>query len=158
MKSIDNRRFLKKMSNNIFSPSGSGGDLNDLELWIHYIKSLPAVILAILGGFVRIIQSTEEFSIARLITGIISAGFVGILLYLFMYDLNLSPTFKAAIIGISGYAFGDILPLLNKIVKQIITNKIGIAIEDRGRIENIDEKNINKSKTETTPTNPTERR
>ena len=105
-------------------------DGNDFELWKHYVRAFPAVILAVFGGFVRVIQATEEFTVPRLLTGICSAAFVGILLYFLMHDWDYSPTVKAAIIGVGGYAFGDILPFLNKLVKDIIAKKLGYDLDN----------------------------
>lgn len=77
-----------------------------------YMRLLPLLGVALLGGMVRMLQAKESFNFYRMIAGLITSGFTGAIVYFLISDLNISENVKAACIGIAGYSGGDLLPWL----------------------------------------------
>lgn len=76
------------------------------------IRNMPGIVLAMMGGLVRLLSSKENLSLVVLVTEFLMSAFSGIIVFLLIYDFNFSIYIKAALIGISGYCSRDILNLL----------------------------------------------
>lgn len=78
----------------------------------------PAILLALTGGFIRWMRG-GECSIWTLVVGVLSAGFAGILAFLFLEGTSIAPTMRGAVVGVAGYAGGDLLQVLSRRVCRI---------------------------------------
>ena len=67
--------------------------------------------LAVLGGIVKALQRQER-TFWSVVSGALTAGFTGIVVYLSIQHMDIPPGLRAGITGISGYAGGDLLPIL----------------------------------------------
>ncbi|NJM13359.1 MAG: hypothetical protein HC889_17130 [Synechococcaceae cyanobacterium SM1_2_3] len=74
-----------------------------------------AVILALLGGFARVMQRPASITIALLLGRVIASAFAGITVFLLLDQpgINMDESLRAAITGIAGYAGVDLLDVLS---------------------------------------------
>lgn len=72
---------------------------------------LPLLLLAALGGVVRSMQA-GRCGLKAVITAAISAGFAGVVVHLLLQSSGLPLGLQAAMVGISGYASGELLKIL----------------------------------------------
>ncbi|SMG29144.1 phage holin family protein [Dethiosulfovibrio salsuginis] len=72
---------------------------------------LPPTLMAMAGSLVRFIRlhRSEPFSWGEFLSGMIVAGFVGLVMACFCRGLRLSPWTSSAIIAMAGYSAGQIL-------------------------------------------------
>jgi len=88
------------------------------------LEIAPAVLLAMLGGVVRMIQNPKSFSWCWLFGGLLMSAFVGILVFLLIADAEaVSANCRAAICGVSGYSSAQILGLLEKRVLRAVAER-----------------------------------
>lgn len=78
--------------------------------------------LAIFGGLVRVLHRGEERSILGSIGAIITASFVGVIVFLIVQDFRISANLKAAVVGASGYGSGAMLPALERFAVNMINS------------------------------------
>ncbi|WP_027178781.1 phage holin family protein [Maridesulfovibrio bastinii] len=74
--------------------------------------SVP-VLIAAAGGVVRVLQRDGQCSVKSLFVGAITSMFAGVCVHLLITDLQLSEAVKAGIVGVSGFASGDLLRALS---------------------------------------------
>lgn len=86
------------------------------------------VSLAVIGGIIRRLRS-GRCSSASLIFGMAMAGFVGVLAHLALQDVAMSAGLKSAIVGVAGYAGGD---LLNAASRKVC---VMVGMDDRKKGE-----------------------
>lgn len=92
------------------------------------LEALAApAILASIGGIARAMRFGVS-SWRQFVGSVCISAFAGILVNLFITDLNLSPSFQAALVAASGYSGGCILDALQ--------NRIVFAIQHYGVKEN----------------------
>lgn len=88
----------------------------------HYLDQLAAaalpVGLAVLGGVVKWARG-DRCTVAGLMVGMVTAGFVGLLVNFALDGVALGDGMKACVIGVCGYAGGDILQVASKRVCTI---------------------------------------
>lgn len=95
------------------------------EIW-------PAVILALFGGFVELMTRTEntKVSVKFIISTFVTAGFIGMIVSLILYEINMPLSLKGAIIGASGASARSLLGVVQKwgssFVKKILGDKDGL--------------------------------
>ncbi|MCP4021576.1 MAG: hypothetical protein GY729_07025 [Desulfobacteraceae bacterium] len=83
------------------------------ELVNNFWPILTVVGLPAIGGAVSYLnKSKKEFSLWSLCVGMLTAGFVGLVVHYLLQSMNMHMGVKSAIIGISGYASRDVLLLL----------------------------------------------
>lgn len=88
------------------------------------LEALAApAILASIGGIARAMRFGVS-SWRQFVGSVCISAFAGILVNLFIMDLNLSPSFQAALVAASGYSGGCILDALQ--------NRIVLAIQHYG--------------------------
>ena len=84
--------------------------------WLQRIT--PPLILAVVGGLVKLLRDSCKITLGRVIVCIITAGFAGVEVFLLIQDLGLPSYLQAGLVGISGFAAGEILDTLsNSVVK-----------------------------------------
>ncbi len=74
---------------------------------------LPALIAA-LGGVVRVLQQKDKCNWRALVVGLLTSAFAGAVVHLLITDMAMSDSVKAGIVGVSGFASGDLLRVLAK--------------------------------------------
>jgi cyanate permease len=90
---------------------------------------LPLVALSVLGGVVRQLQR-EDCTMRSIITGGITAAFVGMVVGAYVDSLGLSAGMSTAIVGASGYAAGDVLNVILKGVLRKACRALGVETEE----------------------------
>lgn len=81
---------------------------------------IPVVFFSALGGFVRVLNTSERPSLRRLFVEIITSGFVGVMVFFLLSEFNLGGNIIAATCGISGYCSKTILDILSrKVISKI---------------------------------------
>lgn len=79
------------------------------------VQSLPAVAIALFGGFVSLFtRPGKTFTVKLFIGGILAAAFVGLLLNLIMLEAGASETSRVISVSLGGYCARDVLDLLSK--------------------------------------------
>lgn len=73
--------------------------------------ALPLVLLAVLGGIVRSMQA-GRCGLKAVAVAAVSAGFAGLVVHLLLQQSGMPPGVQAALVGVSGYASGEILKIL----------------------------------------------
>ena len=74
------------------------------------IRAIPSLVLAFVGGIVQMLNDTQEITVRRFFGGALTAVFAGTLMYLALDFTDLSMAVKGAIVGLTGYGSGQILP------------------------------------------------
>jgi len=82
--------------------------LTEAQTWVGVL--IPT-LLAAAGGGVRVIQG-GSCSWKSLLVGVLTSAFTGVVVHLFISDLAISPSVKAGIVGVGGFASGDLLRVL----------------------------------------------
>lgn len=86
--------------------------------------SLPAILLAMFGGTVQILNNKrkEPFSWRWFLIGNLTAGFVGYIMLQISCELGISNGMTSVVVAISGYSANDILKALrDKLIKKVKT-------------------------------------
>lgn len=86
--------------------------------------SLPAILLAMFGGTVKILNNKRKdpFSWRWFLIGNLTAGFVGYIMSQITCELSISSGMTNVVVAISGYSANDILKALrDKLVKKVET-------------------------------------
>lgn len=73
--------------------------------------ALPLAILAALGGIVRTMQA-GSCGLKAVAVAATSAGFAGLIVHLLLQSSGLPMSCQAAVVGVSGYASGELLKIL----------------------------------------------
>ncbi|MFV0420599.1 phage holin family protein [Oleidesulfovibrio sp.] len=76
-----------------------------------WIAMAAPIALAVLGGVVRQLRR-DDCSLRRLCVGAVTAAFTGAVVQYGLADVAMPASFKAAAIGMSGWAGGDLLKVL----------------------------------------------
>lgn len=85
--------------------------MSPVEQFYHdAVRAIPTLVLAFLGGIVQMLHSPDEITLRRFITGGVTAIFAGTLMYLALDHTDLSMAVKGALVGLTGYGSGQILP------------------------------------------------
>ena len=74
------------------------------------IRAIPSLVLAFVGGIVQMLNDQQEITVRRFFSGALTAVFAGTLMYLALDFTDLSMAVKGAIVGLTGYGSGQILP------------------------------------------------
>lgn len=78
-----------------------------------FITSIvPVIILAMLGGIVRSVQA-GRYGWRAVLFAALSAGFTGVIVSLLLQSSGLPTGVQAALVGVAGYASGEILKILS---------------------------------------------
>ena len=75
------------------------------------MASVPAAILAALGGVVRTLR-LGRCGLKAVSVAAVSSAFAGVLVHLLLDHVNMPMSVKAALVGTSGYAAGELLKIL----------------------------------------------
>ena len=79
------------------------------------LQSLPAVVIALFGGFVSIFtRKHKRFTMQLFIGGILAAAFVGLLLNLILLEAGANETVRVISVSLGGYCARDVLDILSK--------------------------------------------
>ena len=86
------------------------------ELGQILIEILPAICIALFGGFVEMMLRAEkgEVSAKYIISTLVVAGFVGMIVSLILYDRDVSPALHGAAVGVAGASARTIMDLLQR--------------------------------------------
>lgn len=84
---------------------------NALKPFEQLLSLVIPFILAAVGGIVRAVHQ-GRCSLSGLFVGVLTGAFVGVLMHLMMDSLPIEPGMKSAVVGMSGYAGGDLLNTL----------------------------------------------
>ena len=74
------------------------------------VRAIPSLVLAFVGGIVQMLNDTQEITVRRFFSGALTAVFAGTLMYLVLDLTDLPMTVKGAVVGLTGYGAGQILP------------------------------------------------
>ena len=100
--------------------------------WLQRIT--PPLILAVVGGLVKLLRDSCKITLGRVVVSTITAGFAGVEVFLLIQDLGLPSYLQAGLVGISGFAAGEILDTLsNSVIKftSLYSKKIlGSSVEE----------------------------
>ncbi|MGE4469346.1 MAG: phage holin family protein [Desulfovibrio sp.] len=77
---------------------------------------LMPLVLAVLGGVVRALHDGKKCSWRRMLVSVLTAGFVGLLIFLVLQEVEASGSLTGAACGVGGYAGGD---LLNTLARRV---------------------------------------
>lgn len=83
---------------------------------------VPVIILAMLGGVVRSVQA-GSYGLRAVLFAAISAGFTGVIMSLLLQHSGLPNGVQAALVGVSGYASGEILKILAYRLCRMVRHK-----------------------------------
>lgn len=84
-------------------------------MWVLVVQSLPAVVIALFGGFVSLFtRPNKQFTVKLFLGGIFAAAFVGLLLNLIMLEAGASETSRVIAVSLGGYCARDVLDALSK--------------------------------------------
>lgn len=87
-----------------------------LAEWIQRLT--PPLILAVVGGLVKLLRDSCKITLGRVFICILTAAFAGVEIFLLIQDLGLPSYIQAGIVGVSGFAAGEILDILqNSLLK-----------------------------------------
>lgn len=87
----------------------------------------PAILLAMLGGIVRMVQEKRGgVTFCFVLGGLVSSGFVAIIVSLLLSGVDAPSCLEVALVGMSGYSYGEILSIL----KRKVLKKIGSLDEE----------------------------
>ena len=75
------------------------------------VRAIPTLVLAFVGGIVQMLNAPEEITVRRFFAGATTAVFAGTLMYLALDFTDLSMAVKGAIVGLTGYGSGQVLPM-----------------------------------------------
>ncbi len=79
------------------------------------IESLPAVVIALFGGFVSIFtHKHKRFTIKMFVGGLLAAAFVGLLLNLMLLEAGASETTRVITVSLGGYCARDVLEAMSR--------------------------------------------
>jgi hypothetical protein len=81
--------------------------------WEPVLKLLAPVLLAVIGGVVRTLES-GRCSLVALLAAMATAGFTGCVVHLALESMSLAAGYKAALTGVAGYAGGDLLRVASR--------------------------------------------
>ncbi|MCK5312914.1 MAG: phage holin family protein [Desulfobacteraceae bacterium] len=96
---------------------------HDLKETVDVFMSLmPVVVLSAVGGAVAYLNDQgKNFSWFFFLIGIVTAGFVGVVVHFLLLSTGFSPGLKSAAIAISGYASREVLGVLkNRILRKVL--------------------------------------
>lgn len=84
-------------------------------------NTLPAILLAMFGGVISVLNTkNKEFTWRWFLTGVLTAGFVGMIMDSFLCAYDISPHIRTAVISISGYSSNDLLQVLrDKLIERV---------------------------------------
>lgn len=94
-----------------------------------------AVLLAMFGGAVRVSEGLTEDGERRvtwrwIITGMITAGFVGLVMDRILASYPIPRNIQTAIVAVSGYSSNDVLAALrSRLLKKIETERLPVNWE-----------------------------
>lgn len=74
------------------------------------IRAIPSIVLAFVGGLVQMLNDPGEVTVRRFFTGALTSVFAGTLMYLALDFTDLTMAVKGAIVGLTGYGSGQMLP------------------------------------------------
>lgn len=77
------------------------------------IKMLPALALALVGATVRWLRA-GGCDLRSLCIGMATGAFAGVLTFLWLQDVALAESLKGALVGLSGFAGGDLLQAVTR--------------------------------------------
>jgi hypothetical protein len=77
---------------------------------------LVPVLLAVFGGVVRVLHDGRSCSWRRMLVSVLTAGFVGLIIFLVLQEVQASGSMTGAACGVGGYAGGD---LLNTLARRV---------------------------------------
>ncbi|MGE4520643.1 MAG: phage holin family protein [Desulfobacteraceae bacterium] len=84
------------------------------------LEMLPAILLALLGGIVRMVNKKETITFCFVLGGLFSSAFVAIIVSLLLSGVEIPKCTQMAMVGMSGYSSSEILGILkSKILKKI---------------------------------------
>ena len=90
-------------------------DPNVKDLIGGLIEAIPVVGPPAIGGAVAYLnQANDRFSVKSLVLGMVTAGFVGWIVYLILQTTSFHPALKSAVVGMSGYSSRDMLHLMKR--------------------------------------------
>lgn len=94
---------------------------NEKDILTLLAEALPGIAISMLGGFVRLITAkNRDITIRSILAGIVTSGFVGVLLCLLMHEFKVSMAIQGFVIGVGGYAAEPTLNLLkNKYLERL---------------------------------------
>ena len=79
------------------------------------LSIVPVVCPPAIGGAVAYLnQANGRFSVKSLVLGMVTAGFVGWIVYLILQTTSFHPALKSAVVGMSGYSSRDMLNLMKR--------------------------------------------
>lgn len=83
-----------------------------------WVKLSIPILVSALGGIVRSLQRSSDFSWKSLAVGTLTSCFTGVCVHFLIYDVAVSDAVKAGVVGISSFASGDLLRVLaNRVCK-----------------------------------------
>ena len=85
------------------------------------MTSWPAVMIALFGGFVKIMMTGEQkLNVKFAIGSLCAAGFVGLLVCLLLHEADIPESIKGFVVGICGASAESTLALLQKKGQEVL--------------------------------------
>ncbi len=95
------------------------------QLVMDLLQLLPVLLLSALGGAVAYLNKPKsEFSWWFLLIGIITAGFVGLVVHFLLQSTSWPAGVQASAVAISGYASRDVLFLLKARLLRTVKKEV----------------------------------
>lgn len=90
--------------------------MQDFRNWVDtFFSMLPPITLAIVGGIVNLLNSDKRHSsISFYLAIVVTSGFVGLITFLFISEVPMSPKIRAAVVGVSGCSAREVLEILQR--------------------------------------------
>ena len=88
-------------------------------------KFFVPIVLALIGGCVRVLRKGEERTMTQVIATLLASGFVGVLVYMLLQDFRMPDGIKVAAVGASGYSAGSLLPIIEKWMSNEASKRAG---------------------------------
>jgi fluoride ion exporter CrcB/FEX len=87
---------------------------------------LPPALIGMFGSLVRYLRKHrhEPFSWGAFLTGMITAGFIGVLMSCLGTGIGLPPLVVSAMVGMSGYCGGQVLDLGQSLLMRWLEKRV----------------------------------
>lgn len=97
--------------------------------WIQLgLEAIPVLLVSMFGGLVNILNTKKSgFSVGLFFTGLITAGFVGLIIDSLCGNMGVSGSGRFIAISMGGYCSRDILALL----KSWFLNRVCKTLQDK---------------------------
>jgi len=93
-------------------------------IWELLYQSVPAIVVALFGGIVSVINSKEKISVKYALGGVLTAVLVGLILDMSMIEFQVSEKVRVIVVALGGYCSRDAMVLLENVFLKNLKRKV----------------------------------